>query len=92
MAISPLQAELEILEGLHTLVKDSRATENLCKTSIVFCHDVAESVVNCAAAAYTASIQHFERKLFKRSVQWEKVVDIRKVDEKWSIFCFYGMF
>uniref|UniRef100_A0A914DPV0 Huntingtin interacting protein 1 n=1 Tax=Acrobeloides nanus TaxID=290746 RepID=A0A914DPV0_9BILA len=60
LAISPLQAELEILEGLHTLVKDSRATENLCKTSIVFCHDVAESVVNCAAAAYTASIQHFE--------------------------------
>uniref|UniRef100_A0A914EAA8 Uncharacterized protein n=1 Tax=Acrobeloides nanus TaxID=290746 RepID=A0A914EAA8_9BILA len=32
----------------------------------------------------------------KRPVQWEKscsfCVDIRKDHEKWSIFCFYGMF
>jgi len=63
LAASALRFPVEQLEEeLTPLVKEKVVDPELFGSHILFAHRLAAVVVNCASAAYTASIQHFERK------------------------------
>lgn len=63
LAASALRFPAEQLEDeLNSLVKQKVIDSKLLGSHILFAHRLSDVVVNCASAAYTASIQHFERK------------------------------
>lgn len=51
---------IDSVKGSVLLAKDD-ATPELIRATTFFSHTVADIIVNAAAAAYTVSIQHFER-------------------------------
>lgn len=60
------ESALRIAQTWLQNLKDSASTGNinaeLNKAAILFCHHLTDSLVPCSAAAYTASIEHYERK------------------------------
>jgi hypothetical protein len=96
---------LKMLQGILTNLTHS---DNECTSHSVVVKIVRGAVFCVAMALWGSQVKLKKvplrakkfnvKKIFylKGSVQWEKschfLIDIWKVDEKWSIFCFYGMF
>lgn len=59
LALPAIRNDIEALKKLITLVRDE-PTPELIHALTLLSHNVADTVVNSAAAAYTMSIQHFE--------------------------------
>lgn len=59
-----LRGTIEYLESIDLMLLNDEQQQHvkLVESLVVFSHFLAEVSVVCASAAYTASIQHFERK------------------------------
>lgn len=69
MAANTLRNTIEHVEKIN-LVEDieKKRTETIEKI-VVLSHFLSEITVNCASAAYTASIQHFERECIQLVIE-----------------------
>lgn len=59
LALPALRSEIETVEKLVGYVGDAPSAE-LVYLMTLFGHNVSQAIINCAAAAYTVSIQHYE--------------------------------
>lgn len=63
MALPAIRTQIDVIDKLGTIVRDEPSAE-LVHELTVLGHELADVIMCSAAAAYTVSIQHFERKIF----------------------------
>lgn len=61
LAESTLRIAQTWLQNLKDSALSGSINAELNKAAILYCHHLTESLVSCSAAAYTASIEHYER-------------------------------
>lgn len=60
LAENALRIAFTWLQNLNESASSEDINAELNKAAILFCHHLTESLIPCAAAAYTASIEHYE--------------------------------